>query len=104
MLAKLDQGASLKQLQAQVQQNYHVRDIAYTNMAIVDDQRLRFSGSSVKNCLLSGGFRQMPRYQICVSTYCQRLNLVANVIATDQEKQLAWAVMSLMKMYLLSLQ
>lgn len=103
LLGQLDAGASLDKLQQQVENNYHVRDIAYTNMAVVDDQRLQFMGSPISNCILTGGFRQMPRYQICVSTFRHQFNLAANVIATPTEKQLAWAVMTTMRLYLLNL-
>lgn len=102
MLTNLDNGASVSQLQQDVEKHYHVRSIAYTNMAIVDDHQLQFAGNHVTNCILTGGFRTMPHYQICASTFKGQLNLAANVIATASEKQLAYAVMSLMRQYLLS--
>lgn len=102
MLANLEAGASVSQLQQDVEKHYHVRSIAYTNMAIVDDQQLKFADNQVSDCILTGGFRTMPNYQICASTFNGRLNLAANVIATPAEKQLAYAVMSLMRQYLLS--
>ena len=102
MLANLDNGATVSQLQKDVENHYHVRSIAYTNMAIADNVRLRFENNQVEDCILTGGFRTMPHYQICASTFNGRLNLAANVIATPREKQLAYAVMSLMKQYLLS--
>lgn len=101
MLANLDNGASVSQLQQDVENHYHVRSIAYTNMAIVDDTRLQFAGNQVTDCILTGGFRTMPHYQICACTFKGRLNLAANVIATEEEKHLAYAVMSLMRQYLL---
>lgn len=101
MLTNLDSGASVSQLQKDVESHYHVRGIAYTNMAIVDDTRLQFAGDHVINCILTGGFRTMPHYQICACTFKGRLNLAANVIATEEEKHLAYAVMSLMRQYLL---
>lgn len=101
MLTNLDNGASVSQLQKDVESHYHVRGIAYTNMAIVDDTRLQFAGNHVTNCILTGGFRTMPHYQICACTFKGRLNLAANVIATEEEKHLAYAVMSLMRQYLL---
>lgn len=101
MLTNLDNGASVSQLQKDVESHYHVRGIAYTNMAIVDDTWLQFAGDHVINCILTGGFRTMPHYQICACTFKGRLNLAANVIATEEEKHLAYAVMSLMRQYLL---
>lgn len=102
MLASLDHGATIRQLQQDVEDHYHVRSIAYTNMAIVDDQQLKFADNQITDCILTGGFRTMPHYQICASTFNRRLNLAANVIATPSERQLAYAVMSLMRQYLLS--
>ncbi len=102
MLANLDDGASVSQLQQDVENHYHVRSIAYTNMAIVNDARLYFADNEIDDCILTGGFRTMPHYQICASTFKGQLNLAANVIATSAEKQLAYAVMSLMRQYLLS--
>lgn len=102
MLANLDDEASVSQLQQDVENHYHVRSIAYTNMAIVNDARLYFVDNEIDDCILTGGFRTMPHYQICASTFKGQLNLAANVIATSAEKQLAYAVMSLMRQYLLS--
>lgn len=102
MLAQLDQGASLAALQAQVEANYHVRDIAYTNLAIIDRRKLDFGGEEIANCFITGGFRQMPRYQIAVSSFAGELTLAANVIGTPVEIKLAQAVMEMMRLMLLT--
>ena len=52
---------------------------------------------------MSGGFREMPKYQIAVSTFRKRINLVANIIGTPQEIWLARAVMNQMKLFLLTI-
>lgn len=102
MLNNLAQGATVQKLQRDVEQHYHVREIAYTNMAIIDEQRLAFAGIKVQKAVLSGGFRRMPHYQICVNTFKNQLSLVANVIGTPAEMQLAKAVMTMMRLYLLT--
>lgn len=102
MLNNLAQGATVRQLQRNVEQNYHVREIAYTNMAIIDEHRLTFNGIKVQKAVLSGGFRRMPHYQICVNTFKDQLSLVANVIGTPEEIQLARSVMTMMRLYLLA--
>lgn len=102
MLNNLAQGATVQELQRDVEQHYHVREIAYTNMAIIDEQRLTFAGIKVQKAVLSGGFRRMPHYQICVNTFKNQLSLVANVIGTPAEIQLAKAVMTMMRLYLLT--
>lgn len=100
MLNNLAQGATVRELQRDVEQHYHVREIAYTNMAIIDDHRLTFNGIEVQTAILSGGFRRMPHYQICVNTFKNQLSLVANVIGTPEEIQFARSVMTMMRLYL----
>lgn len=101
MLASLANGYSVAKLQQDVQNHYHVRGISYTNLAIIDAEKLNFGDAVPVSCLMSGGFREMPKYQIAVSTFRKRINLVANVIGTPQEIWLARAVMNQMKLFLL---
>ena len=61
----------------------------------------KFGDAVPVSCLMSGGFREMPKYQIAVSTFRKRINLVANVIGTPKEIWLARAVMNQMKLFLL---
>lgn len=103
MLANLAAGDSIAKLQQDVEKHYHVRGISYTNLAVIDAEKLCFGDAVPVTCLLSGGFRQMPKYQIAVSTFRKKVNLVANVIATPQEVWLAKAVMNQMKLFLLTL-
>ncbi|MEO5293063.1 hypothetical protein ABC389_09870 [Limosilactobacillus sp. WILCCON 0053] len=103
MIASLANGASVAKLQQDVQDHYHVRGISYTNLAIIDAEKLNFGDAVPVSCIMSGGFREMPKYQIAVSTFRKRINLVANVIGTSQEIWLARAVMNQMKLFLLTI-
>ncbi|MEO5286970.1 hypothetical protein [Limosilactobacillus allomucosae] len=103
MITSLANGASVAKLQQDVQDHYHVRGISYTNLAIIDAEKLNFGDAVPVSCLMSGGFREMPKYQIAVSTFRKRINLVANVIGTSQEIWLARAVMNQMKLFLLTI-
>ena len=103
MIASLANGASVAELQQDVQEHYHVRGISYTNLAIIDAEKLNFGDAVPVSCLMSGGFRELPKYQIAVSTFRKRINLVANIIGTPQEIWLARAVMNQMKLFLLTI-
>lgn len=103
MIGRLDNGASVAELQGEVEKNYHIRVISYTNLAIIDADQLQLGDSVVRDAWISGGFRTMPLYQIAVSTFRRHVNLVANVIGTPTEIQFAKAVMNRMKLFLLSL-
>lgn len=103
MIGRLDNGASVAELQGEVEKNYHIRGISYTNLAIIDANQLQLGDSVVRDAWISGGFRTIPLYQIAVSTFRRHVNLVVNVIGTPTEIQFAKAVMNRMKLFLLSL-
>lgn len=82
----------LTKLQQIVEENYHVREIAYTNFGIVNSQRLVFSGSLVENITLTGSFRKAPMFQVAVATYNDATTLAFNMIGTKNEYNFGLAV------------
>lgn len=75
----------LDQLQQVVQDNYHVREIAYTNFGIIDAKRLSFGEVPIKQVLMTGGFRQAPMFQIAAGTFNNKLALAFNMEGNEQE-------------------
>ncbi|MDF7682406.1 condensation domain-containing protein [Lactobacillus sp. ESL0679] len=87
----------LIKLQQVVQDNYHVRDIAYTNFGIVDEEKLTFGDAKIKRVILTGGFRTAPMYQIAVATYGGCLNLAFNMNGTRAEYDCGMAIAANMR-------
>lgn len=86
------QKGDLKQLQQITEDNYHVRPISYTNFGIIDSQRLKFVGCQVTDFDMLGSYRQMPMFQVAVSTFKQQIILAYAMIGTDEEYYLGNAV------------
>lgn len=82
----------IEKLQQIVEDNYHVRAIAFTNFGIIDDSRLVFEGTPLTDCLLTGSFRYAPMFQVACSTFKGQLNLGFNMIGTTDEVQVGRVV------------
>lgn len=103
LVKQVDEGKPIDILQQDVQANYHIREIAYTNFGVIDDQRLKFDGNTPEECVMTGSFRRMPMYQVAVSTYKGQLNLAANMIASQSEYQFGKAILDHLRLMLLAL-
>lgn len=80
---------SLDELRETAKKNYHARSIAYTNMSTLKAANYTFSGTTLIDCFTAGSFRQAPMFQVCFSTFENRLNLVANVIGDHTQQAFA---------------
>ncbi|KST90534.1 Siderophore/Surfactin synthetase related protein [Lactococcus lactis subsp. lactis] len=79
----------LKELRQIADENYHMKEISYTNMSYFKRNDYTFLGNTLIDCFTSGAFRKAPMYQICFSTFEDRLNLVANVIGDKVQHDFA---------------
>lgn len=82
----------LAKLQQIVEENYHVREIAYTNFGIIDDDQLVFQGAPIDNVTLTGSFRRAPMFQIAVATFKQQTTLAFNMDGTSAEYNFGLAI------------
>lgn len=82
----------LAELQQVVQDNYHVREIAYTNFGIIDQNKLVFDGVKITQVVMTGGFRTAPMYQIATATYDDQLSLAFNMVGTNGEMIFGMAI------------
>lgn len=96
LMAKAAHG-TIAELQELAEKNYHVRTISYTNLAIIDSQAFRFDGCSVEDFCMIGSYRQMPMFQVAVSTFKGRICLAYGMIGNDQEKQFGDAILLIMR-------
>lgn len=72
-------------LQQAAEDNYHIREIAYTNFGVLDAKRLQFGQISLDDLVMTGGFRRAPMYQIAAGTFNGQLTLAFNMIGSDVE-------------------
>lgn len=87
---------SVQALQKIVEEDYHVREIGYTNFGIIDADKLKFDGVMVEHCLLTGSFRAAPMFQVACSTFNDELSLGFNMIGNADEVQFGRSVIQQM--------
>ncbi|MBB1078675.1 hypothetical protein H5S09_02140 [Limosilactobacillus sp. STM2_1] len=87
---------SLSELQQTVEDNYHVRNISYTNFGIIDDHQFHFNGCSIEDFYMLGTYRRYPMFQVAVSTYRNRITFAFAMVGTDQEERFGRAIMMTM--------
>jgi NRPS condensation-like uncharacterized protein len=66
----------------------YILPISYTNMGIVDNQKLRFEGCAATDCFLTGSYRHSPDFHLSVSTFRDNLSLCATVLGSDRRREL----------------
>ncbi|MBB1069657.1 hypothetical protein H5S40_05775 [Limosilactobacillus sp. RRLNB_1_1] len=96
LIDKYDQ-YPLAELQQIVEDNYHVRNISYTNFGIIDPQRFTFADCAITGFSMLGTYRKYPMFQVAISTYCGQVNLSFAMIGSDAEERMARAVVLTMR-------
>lgn len=82
----------LDKLQQIVEDNYHVREIAYTNFGIIDHKQLVFDGAAITDVTMTGSFRRAPMFQIAVATFNNQTSLSFNMDGTKTEYDFGMAL------------
>lgn len=96
-LIKQSEYKQLDELQEIVQENYHVRPIAYTNFGVIDADRIKFDGAEIEHFILTGSFRKAPMFQVAFSTFDNQVGLAFNMIGTMDEFRLGKVILKQMK-------
>lgn len=66
---------------------YHLKHISYTNLGIIDRERLQFSNCEIKACFVTGSYRKMPDFQLSISTINSVCTLNCTVLGNDEWKE-----------------
>jgi NRPS condensation-like uncharacterized protein len=60
--------------------------ISFTNLGIIDKNRLHFGSEIIEDVYLTGAVKYVPYFQIAVSTYADRSTLSCNLHGTPQDR------------------
>jgi len=60
---------------------------SYTNLGIIDDEKLRFSSLTVENAFISTAVKHVPYFQLSVSTYGGCCTLTSSLYATEEDRK-----------------
>lgn len=58
-----------------IRTTYQLPSVSYTNIGIIDSEKLYFQECEVKDCIITGSYRQVPDFQLAVSSFNGRCTL-----------------------------
>jgi NRPS condensation-like uncharacterized protein/uncharacterized membrane protein YdjX (TVP38/TMEM64 family) len=67
---------------------YTILPISYTNLGVIEDEKLTFDGNRMNHCFLTGTYRYSPDFQLSVSTYRNTCTLNCTLIGSDRRKEI----------------
>jgi NRPS condensation-like uncharacterized protein len=65
-----------------------IMPFAYTNVGVLDDQKLRFAGCAVTDCFVTGPYRHSPIFPLSVSSFRGELSLCNTVLGSNRRREL----------------
>ncbi|WP_262392479.1 hypothetical protein [Sporolactobacillus inulinus] len=65
---------------------YRIPVNGMTNIGIIDEHKLRFSGLSIRDVFISGSIKYAPYFQIAVTTFQKRMTFSTNFYGTNEDK------------------
>ncbi|AHI54963.1 condensation domain-containing protein [Listeria ivanovii] len=75
---------------------YSIPKISFTNIGIINDEKLIFQGSILKDCFICGSLKYAPFFQVAATTFRGELTLSINLHGTKEDH--AWQAEFLNKM------
>lgn len=88
-------------LQKAIRAGYPLRPVSYTNMGIINHEKLYFQDCSIKKCFLTGTYRLPPDFQLSVSTFRNTCTLNCTLIGEDSDESSGQFILEQVKKELL---
>lgn len=63
--------------------------IAYSNLGIIDPEKLRFGDLVVEDCMMTGSIKQKPCFWLALSSYGKKVTLTINLNGNREDQQFA---------------
>ncbi|GKV62925.1 hypothetical protein LMRF06_1923 [Listeria monocytogenes] len=67
---------------------YSIPKTSFTNIGIIDEEKLVFEGSTLTDCFICGSLKYAPFFQVAATTFRGELTLSTNLHGTTQDH--AW--------------
>ena len=73
------------------------RTVSYTNLGMIDHERLFFKGCTIQSCFFTGTYRLPPDFQLTISTFKNVCTLNCTLLGADDHKRAGQRVLDLVK-------
>ncbi len=88
-------------LKKAIMKGYHLLPVSYTNMGIIDHEKLYFQDCFIKKCYLTGTYRRPPDFQLSISTFRNICTLNCTLIGADGDESIGQFTLEQVKKELL---
>lgn len=76
-----------------VKRSYDILPLSYTNLGVIDSQRLSFDGAAITDCFLTGAYRYPPDFQLAVSTFQNVCTLNCTLLGGEERRAQAQQIL-----------
>lgn len=80
---------------------YHLVHVSYTNMGIIDHEKLYFQNCYIKKCSLTGTYRLPPDFQLSISTFRNTCTFNCTLIGETSDESIGQSILEQVKKELL---
>lgn len=80
---------------------YRLPSVSYTNIGVIEHEKLFFQECNIKECMITGSYRQSPDFQLTVSSFNNICTLNCTLIGDEETKIAAEKILSLVTAELL---
>lgn len=84
-----------------IQATYKLLPVSYTNVGVIDSEKLYFNDCMIKKCFIAGTYRLPPDFQLTISTYKNICTLNCMMIGTVDCKEKGQYILDLVKQEML---
>lgn len=88
-------------LKKAIKKSYHLLPVSYTNMGIIDHEKLYFHDCNINKCYLTGTYRRPPDFQLSISTFRNTCTLNCTLIGEDVDESIGQFILEQVKKELL---
>lgn len=88
-------------LEKTIRAMYRLPSVSYTNIGVIEHEKLFFQECNVKECIITGSYRQSPDFQLTVSSFNNICTLNCTLIGDEETKIAAEKILSLVTAELL---
>lgn len=78
-----------------IRKAYQPSPVSYTNIGVIEQEKLFFQGCDVKNCIITGTYRQPPDFQLNVSSFRNICTLNCALIGGERTRAAAENILEL---------
>ena len=65
---------------------FHSFPIAFSNLGILDEGRLRFGDMGLKDCFMTGSIKNKPCFWMAMSSFSGRITMTVNLVGADADR------------------